>query len=91
MNAWRAMYGLDVPVPPAFMPTWFEIICYHCPMEETEELYYSPPVILQLRPNVTFVYMKTIELIFQQGANLFTKFYTQTLWPEIISTATPAI
>jgi hypothetical protein len=35
--------------------------------------------------------MKPIELIIQQGANLFTNFYPQTLWPEIISTATPAI
>ena len=35
--------------------------------------------------------MKPIELIFQQEANLFIKLYPQTLWPEIISTATPAI
>ena len=60
-------------------------------MEESEELYYSPPVIPPLRPNVTFLYMKPIELIFLQGANLFTNYYPQTLWPEIISTATPAI
>ena len=60
-------------------------------MEESEDLYYSPPAIPPLRPDVTFVYMKPIELIFQQGANLLTKFYPQPLWPEIISTATPAI
>ena len=66
MNAWRAMYGLDVPVPSAFMPTWFELLIYYCLMEESEELYYSPPVIPPLRPNVTFLYMKPIELIFLQ-------------------------
>ena len=91
MNAWRAMYGLDVPVPFAFMPTWFELLIYYCLMEDSEELYYSPPVIPPLRPNVTFLYMKPIELIFLQGANLFTNYYPQTLWPEIISTATPEI
>jgi hypothetical protein len=53
-------------------------------MKKTEDLYYSPPVIPPLKINVTFVYMKPIELIFQQGANLFTNFYPQTLWPEII-------
>ena len=35
--------------------------------------------------------MKPVELIFLQGANLFTNYYPQTLWPEIMSTATPAI
>ena len=91
MNVWRVMNGLDIPVLPAFMPTWFEILCYYCLMEEKRELCYAPPVIPPLRPNVPFVYMKPIELIFQQGANLFTNFYPQTLWPEIILTATPAI
>ena len=91
MNTRRAVYGIDVPVPSAFMPTWFELLIYYCLMEESEELYYSPPVIPPLRPNVTFLYMKPIELIFLQGANLFTNYYPQTLWPEIISTATPAI
>ena len=91
MNVWRAMCAMDVPVPPAFISAWFEILCYYCLMEEAEELYYSPPVISPLRINVTFLYMKPNELIFQQGANLFTNFYPQTLWPEILSTATPAI
>jgi hypothetical protein len=72
MNAWRAMYGLDVSVPAALMPTWFELLIYYCLMEESEELYYSPPVIPPLRPNVTFLYLKPIELIFLQEANLFT-------------------
>ena len=71
MNVWSAMYGLDIPVPSAFMPMWLEMLCYYCLMEESKELYYLPPLIPPFRPNVTFVYMKPIELIFQQGANLF--------------------
>jgi hypothetical protein len=57
MNAWRAIYGLNVPAPSAFMPTWFEILSFYCLIEESDALYYSPPVNSPLQENDTFLYI----------------------------------